>query len=379
MAATAFVTFYDPYPDLQGPRLSLSNGFSFVRHLLPPGADVIVRADLAEADALRERLAPYARVFCTVAAVTHVQLVSAVADARWVLGGPLADWCAVPGATVVSGAYEAWVGQPLSARFGAYWDEALGPLGLPVTYACSLGLGCYWHRCTFCGEPHNRPPRPDRWRTPVAPILRQLPAPTHPLTRAHLCCSSVPPEILADVLRAERPSGIELYVRADAATSRVFEAYRGSLAGLDFHVGLEAFCDGALRLFRKGFTVHDVLTLLADVTSRGATARVTVMSGHPFLTAEWAEESLANVEALTRIEARNPGRMLLVDCGPTGWPRAALARRFSANVAVVSANRGRWRRYLAPLDPDSEATTHNRRIAERLLASPLSRLGTFGA
>lgn len=168
----------------------------------------------------------------------------------------------------------------LGVDLSGVWDYS-GLAGIPagpIDIAYSIGVGCVWGRCTYCMDKNlglGYRTRPG-WDTTIVTDL----APGHAIRDLDLCISGPSAHELERVMglrpaiRAER---VITFARAgdlDCAIRR----HQGRLDGFLFLVGLEAYSDWVLRLYRRGQTVSSVLAAVATAQDRGAEISVMMMS-----------------------------------------------------------------------------------------------------
>jgi len=355
----AYVTFYGRF----GARLRVANGFSFAR---APGEfrDVFHRVGDR---GLGERTAGFDRVFCSLHWPRHWREALPHLDDRWVLGGPfVAGWTKdrdVP-ASIIDGPLErvADPGAGLAGDFDPYFLALLDELpGVHhVEYASSIGTGCHWGRCTFCGEDQGKAERLER--PSAGAVVLAAPERDGVAFRANLCTPAATADQLQDVLAAmpARPGlGCQTFVRPEPSVISVVRQAR-DLSGLTLSTGAEVLSAEALRRLGKGFEPAHVLALVAMACERGASVTLGVMDMIPDLSPAEAEEAARNVELVGAMR-RQGARVSVIQNGPVSWFRREAAERFGHPVLEVDDGfRSRW---VAAPEPGSPAWSAADRVA----------------
>jgi hypothetical protein len=349
-----YVTFFSS----SGRSLFVNNGFSFGRVKGPGDVDLFIdsgvgRAGVRVLENELKRLKPE-RVFASLSFEQEWLIVSALADERWVVGGPLAAILGrrkpFPG-KLTGSSLESYFGRPISATFDPYFmpfvHKARSVGGFVELVAnCSLGNECYWRKCEFCDykdfgasvEPFNR-------GDPSVVLSGVPPAAEFGVSSAFYHCGvlSATTKQLEGVVRAEKRGNLYgLFVRADEAIVDKVLGF-ADMSGVMLEIGLEAFSQAGMDELNKGTKLSVGKELIGEALARGAHVSCLWIDKLPFMTRAMVEESVRTIGVIREIVESNPGgkeRFSYFSNPFLGWPdgmedKAARYGEYVPLMAVV--------------------------------------------
>jgi len=363
----AAVTFWIEEPS----RILVFNGFSFIAHAVPLAHCFVNPAKMSEAayrDALRSALANFEQIYCSLTATEHLQAILPIVDGRWLFGGPAIISNKVPvGIKCYQGTMESLLGMPPSNTFTDYWTGHPWLPRKPVFFACSIGSGCYWNKCTFC-DYHNYSHKFSK-KKDIAKILLQLKN-NHLTNNVHLCIAAFTPEILKEILSTGQQHKFTFvcFCRADRGLVKFVKEYKQSLYGLLFCLGVETLSSEGMAVLKKGFDFEMVFEMTQAIVEKGGRVEWSLMDNLPFLTTEMAEGYEKNCARASMLAKSYP-LLTMHNNGPVLWPDSKIAGQHGAFRILPDG------RAISVISPGMPSYTANLRADAAIMSSGIPLFG----
>ena len=315
-------------------RLRICSGSAYVQHLLGNNFDnIFLSKDFpCPIEEWKEILSKYDKIYFSAIHSSDLYIVAPLVDKRWVIGGPLIQSdCfdlirnSFSSATLCTGLFEDYLGQPLSDTYIEYWNdwvenkEFSQKISTVLSYA-SIGSGCYWGRCIFCST-HKKNIFYDR---DYEKIILSLKGYKKYISAVHLCKDTVNVRQLRRLLNIksillEKKIELIMYLRGDEIIYRFLdsECQDKDFRGLQFLIGLESFSQEILDSLNKGLNVKTVLNVIKFIADRGGRSIVTLMNHYPNYTMNIVQDSLDNIRWLKN---NVKSGLSIINSGRIEWP-----------------------------------------------------------
>jgi len=351
-----YITFYQ----VSGDTMIVSNGFSFGRENQSNYTDIFIDRNSSPktVSAQMEIVSSEAdRIFASISISDDLEIIRPYIDHRWIIGGnvystqkntSLAQTGDVENTqfTVTSLPLEQLLGgpeTPYSSIFSSYFEELFKQSSCKnLLYNCTIGQGCYWGKCEFCGFRVSNCKRYIR-KNSIDILSSLLPNTNGGTSEVHLGIPSIYPSMLRDVLSVSWPETLfpVIFIRADLGIINVLESFNNEqqiCRNKKFCLGMEILSDTALAVLKKGVTVDSILNTIKLLLSHGALVELEIMDDYPFLNEEIVSEVQHNCRRLQEIYSsyKGPSNYIWIyNNGPVCWPSEAIARSFSQSCEVI--------------------------------------------
>lgn len=327
----AFITFYDVYKDNT---LELSNGFTFITHLIE--GDHIFINNKTNIDEVKEKLLLYDKVYVSILFYNQLVYISKIIDDRWIAGGrffsnvPRENWIKLIDSSIVySSTFESYLNKPISSTFNSYWDEWIRDKNIPcLKYNAICTSDCYWRKCKFCKISYKQ--KNNDISRNIISVYNSLPQYNF-VSVATLNSGALTPVVLKDLIREVQynPKNkvlCRIWIRAEDNNFTTFDK-ASDLSGFVFNFGLESFSQKACDILQRGLKVRNILQLIKISIDKGAYVNITYMSKLPFIDEEIFNESMKNIEWLKE-NVKPESKIYFFDSCDIEWPSEDVAKEF---------------------------------------------------
>lgn len=278
----------------------ISNGFSYFRERYPEAEDFFYSDESREDYAKVVELVSEAdKVFASFVFTKQFSFLKDLINAKWTIGGPALNQitdvlqgvdCEKCFTTYEENSQQA----KLSTDFCNYWDKFVDSQEniRHLHFGMSIGIGCYWNKCTFC----NFDDSPAKYRLrdvidKIPDVIVEKPYRQHIYTGID---STLPRQIAPLVQAANRVhtknSVIHTYIRLDDSILMELEKCN-DLSGLFVMVGPEVFSQRGIDIINKNVDINN-LPRLVRLMSRGLSVHINIIHNWNFFDEDMYNESM---------------------------------------------------------------------------------------
>ena len=347
-----FITFYQK----ENNTLFISNGFSFGREKSSHYIDLFISRDASTEEVkkkLDELSHPVNRVLVSISMQSEFDTLNPLMRENWVMGGNV--FSITDKKTMITNKIkgeltslplEKYLQGPnasLSNQFDHYFDSLIQQTRCrEVYYNCSIGRGCYWKKCSFCG--YHTSNNKNYVRSNLKNIFSSIPPNKYGGTsQVHLGLAATPPSALKEILDFNWDKSIipVLFLRADPDIIDVLMTYNPTEQVCErkrFCLGVEILSDSALKILKKGTTVKNILQTIELLLRQGGFIELEIMSDYPFLDNKILQEAKTGYSKLKKIIDNYAGPknfIWIYNNGTIRWPTRQKAASFSGDVIEI--------------------------------------------
>jgi len=298
-----------------GQILFIDNGFSFGRVKAVDDVDLFIDCTKGSGgfSVLASEIVKLKpeRVFATVSFESEWDIVRALADDRWIVGGPLASILSRFrnrfAGKLVATTLETFFGNQTSNVFDPYFAEFVRNAARFGGFRhfvgnCSIGKDCYWRKCSFCNYDEFEAATEPLNRGNAVEVLKFVPQVGSLGVESvfyHCGVLSATAKQLESMIHAEKGgNNFGLFVRADRGIVNKVCQF-SDLSGITLQIGLESFCQEGMDRLNKGTTIQNGIDLIEAGLARGAGVSCLWIDRLPFMNESMVRES---VDTIARIK-----------------------------------------------------------------------------